>query len=103
MDSLDVGDDISGEICLYTDGSKTTYGTGYGGVLYDEDGNLLDTVSGAINMECSIFQAESYAITKSLELLRHIDQGNTVNIVLTDVQATNGVIHVLDAVILPQL
>ncbi len=28
-------------------------------------------------------------------------RGNTVNIVLTDVQATNGIIHVLDAVILP--
>lgn len=29
--------------------------------------------------------------------------GNTANVVLTDVQATNGVIHVLDAVIVPNL
>lgn len=56
------------------------------------DGQSVMTVNGAtftVNLD------DSVTITD--------EQGNTATVVLTDVQATNGVIHVLDKVILPNL
>ena len=54
------------------------------------DGMMVETVNGEM---FRVNLGEGASITDA--------QGNTVNIVLTDVQATNGIIHVLDAVILP--
>ncbi|MDX1408282.1 MAG: fasciclin domain-containing protein [Saprospiraceae bacterium] len=56
------------------------------------DGQQVSTVNGS---SFTVNLGAGATITDS--------QGNTVEIILTDVQATNGVIHVLDAVILPQL
>ncbi len=54
------------------------------------DAMVVTTVNGET---FTINLGDSVTITDS--------RGNTANILLTDVQATNGVIHVLDAVILP--
>ena len=56
------------------------------------DGQQVNTVNGS-----------SFTINLGAGATITDTQGNTVDIILTDVQATNGVIHVLDAVILPQL
>ncbi len=56
------------------------------------DGQVVQTVNGS-NFTINLGGAAT--ITD--------EQGSTANIVLTDVQATNGVIHVLDKIILPTL
>lgn len=48
------------------------------------------------------FQGESFTINISGNMVTVTDaRGDVANIILTDVQATNGVIHVLDKIILP--
>ena len=54
-------------------------------------------------LEVTSVQTENFTINISGSTVTITDaQGNVANIILTDVQATNGVIHVLDKVILPQ-
>lgn len=55
------------------------------------DGMMVATVNG-----------ESFTINLGSTVTITDAQGGTATVVLTDVQATNGVIHVLDTVILPQ-
>ena len=54
-------------------------------------------------MEVTSLNGAVFTINLGNEVTITDTQGNTATVVLTDVQATNGVIHVLDRVILPQL
>ena len=56
------------------------------------DGQKVTTVNGS---EFSVQLGDKVTLTDA--------QGNTANVIMTDVQATNGVIHVIDKVILPKL
>ncbi|MEM8528389.1 MAG: fasciclin domain-containing protein [Bacteroidota bacterium] len=52
-------------------------------------------------MEVTTVNGETFTINLGSEVTITDAQGNTAKILLTDVQATNGVIHVLESVILP--
>ncbi len=63
-------------------------------------GNVLSTdLSDGQNV--TALNGGSFTINLGSDVTIHDANGNTVEIVLTDVQATNGVIHVLGAVLLP--
>ena len=57
--------------------------TGYGAVMLDNE-RIQSTINGKLNDEATVFQAESMAITKALELL---DQDTSSVTILTDSQA----------------
>ena len=60
-----------------------------------------DLVAGD-NVVTSLLTGESFTVNVAGDDITIIDaQNNTYNVVLTDVQAENGVIHVIDGVILP--
>ena len=72
-----------------------TYHVAGGANVRSEDlsnGQKVTTVNGA-SFEVGI--GDKVTITDA--------QGNVTNVIMTDVQATNGVIHVIDKVILPKL
>ncbi len=54
------------------------------------------------NMEVTTVNTESFIVNLGNEVTIADNQGNTATVILTDVQATNGVIHVLNKVILPE-
>jgi transforming growth factor-beta-induced protein len=70
-----------------------TYHVASGNVRSNElsDGMIVNTVNGAT---FTINLSGSPTITDGA--------GNTVNIIFTDVQATNGIVHVIDGVLLPE-
>ena len=55
------------------------------------DGDMVSTVQGS-----------SFTVNVGSEVTITDGQSNTTNVVLTDVQTSNGVIHVIDTVLLPQ-
>lgn len=54
------------------------------------------------NMEVTTVNTETFTVNLGNEVTISDQQGNTATVILTDVQATNGVIHVLNKVILPE-
>ncbi len=63
-------------------------------------GNVRSTVL-TDGMEVTTVNTEKFMINIGSEVTITDASGNTSNVVLTDVQATNGVIHVIDKVIIP--
>ncbi|MEM1326859.1 MAG: fasciclin domain-containing protein [Bacteroidota bacterium] len=70
-----------------------TYHVAAGNVLSTDlsDGMMVSTVNG-----------ESFTVNLGDTVTLTDARGNTVNVLLTNVQGTNGVIHVIDAVLLPE-
>lgn len=63
-----------------------------------------NVVSGDLTngMSVTTVNGDTFTVNKSGNTVTITDiGGNIANVVLTDVQATNGIIHVLDKVILP--
>ena len=82
LESLQEGIDLETGTRIYTDGSKMEDETGYGAVMLDNE-RIQSTINGKLNDEATVFQAESMAITKALELL---DQDTSSVTILTDSQ-----------------
>ena len=53
--SLQTGEDIKGGLRLYTDGSKMGKKTGYGAILMDTNGLILDSVNGRLSDNATVF------------------------------------------------
>lgn len=53
-------------------------------------------------MEVSTVNSETFTVNIGNEVTIEDQKGNTATVILTDVQATNGIIHVLNKVILPE-
>ena len=66
-------------------------------------GNVRSTDLTDGMMVTTLAEGETFTIDLSGNVPAINAAGNTSNIVFTDVQATNGVVHVIDTVILPNL
>ena len=53
---------------IYTDGSKIEDQVGYGALLMDNEGSIVDMVNGGVSKHSTVFQAECVAMEQSLNL-----------------------------------
>ena len=78
------GEDISGSLRLYTDGSKLDGNSGYGATLIDGQETTLSETYGTKGPDATVFQAECWAIIEGTTLIPPNAESVTI---LTDNQA----------------